>query len=80
MVQDKVSILFLVSSLAPELEATYRLMENIYGINSIPGECWRNLLPWANDAELAGVKCYYGKKECIKTFISRPPKESIQSS
>jgi fructokinase len=40
------------------------------GRNRIAGEWGHNPLPWANEDELAGMKCYCGKTGCIETFLS----------
>lgn len=42
------------------------------GLNSIAGEWGHNPLPWPQDDERPGPKCYCGKSGCIETFLSRP--------
>ena len=40
--------------------------------NKIAGEWGHNPLPWANEGELPGKKCYCGRTGCLETFISGP--------
>ncbi len=42
------------------------------GPNAIAGEWGHNPLPWAEDAERPGPRCYCGKSGCIETFLSGP--------
>ncbi|OEJ65560.1 ROK family protein [Magnetovibrio blakemorei] len=42
------------------------------GLNSVAGEWGHNPLPWAQDDERPGPKCYCGKSGCIETFLSGP--------
>ena len=42
------------------------------GKNKIAGEWGHNPLPWANEGELPGKKCYCGRTGCLETFISGP--------
>jgi len=42
------------------------------GLNSIAGEWGHNPLPWPQDDERPGPKCYCGKSGCIETFLSGP--------
>ncbi|MBV8168901.1 MAG: ROK family protein, partial [Alphaproteobacteria bacterium] len=44
----------------------------IEGANAIGGEWGHNPLPWPNDAERPGARCYCGKDGCIETFLSGP--------
>jgi fructokinase len=40
------------------------------GCNRIAGEWGHNPLPWLNDVERPGHRCYCGKTGCIETFLS----------
>lgn len=40
------------------------------GCNRIAGEWGHNPLPWLNDVERLGHRCYCGKTGCIETFLS----------
>jgi fructokinase len=40
------------------------------GCNRIAGEWGHNPLPWTNDSERPGHRCYCGKSGCIETFLS----------
>lgn len=42
------------------------------GVNGVAGEWGHNPLPWPNDAERPGPRCYCGKHGCIETFLSGP--------
>jgi len=44
----------------------------IVGANAIAGEWGHNPLPWPQDAERPGARCYCGKDGCIETFLSGP--------
>jgi fructokinase len=42
------------------------------GANAIAGEWGHNPLPWADEDERPGPRCYCGKRGCIETFLSGP--------
>jgi len=42
------------------------------GPNAIAGEWGHNPLPWPDDAERPGPRCYCGRQGCIETFLSGP--------
>lgn len=42
------------------------------GPNAITGEWGHNSLPWLEESDLPGRKCYCGKENCIETFLSGP--------
>ena len=42
----------------------------VLGRNKIAGEWGHNPLPWLNDVERPGHRCYCGKTGCIETFLS----------
>ena len=42
------------------------------GPNAIAGEWGHNPLPWPNEEERAGPRCYCGRDGCIETFLSGP--------
>jgi len=42
------------------------------GPNAIAGEWGHNALPWPEDQERPGPRCYCGKSGCIETFLSGP--------
>ena len=42
------------------------------GPNAIAGEWGHNPLPWADDDERPGPRCYCGRDGCIETFLSGP--------
>ena len=42
------------------------------GPNAIAGEWGHNPLPWPDDRERPGPRCYCGKHGCIETFLSGP--------
>jgi len=44
----------------------------LVGANAIAGEWGHNPLPWPQDEERPGPKCYCGKAGCIETFLSGP--------
>jgi fructokinase len=44
----------------------------LVGPNAIAGEWGHNPLPWPQDYELPGPKCYCGKFGCIETWLSGP--------
>ena len=44
----------------------------LVGANAIAGEWGHNPLPWPQDDERPGPKCYCGKAGCIETFLSGP--------
>ena len=44
----------------------------IGGANAIAGEWGHNPLPWPQDTERPGPRCYCGKHGCTETFISGP--------
>ena len=46
--------------------------EVLTGPHAIAGEWGHNPLPWADDDERPGGKCYCGKRGCIETFLSGP--------
>ncbi len=42
------------------------------GTNAISGEWGHNPLPWPDDGETPGPRCYCGLRGCIETFLSGP--------
>ena len=42
------------------------------GPNAVAGEWGHNPLPWPEDAEHPGPRCYCGRRGCIETFLSGP--------
>jgi fructokinase len=44
----------------------------IGGVNAIAGEWGHNPLPWPDDGERPGARCYCGQNGCIETFLSGP--------
>jgi len=44
----------------------------LQGANGIAGEWGHNPLPWPNEDELPGPRCYCGKHGCLETFLSGP--------
>jgi fructokinase len=44
----------------------------IGGRNAVTGEWGHNPLPWPDEAERQGPRCYCGKRGCIETFLSGP--------
>jgi fructokinase len=42
------------------------------GRNRIAGEWGHNPLPWPQEGELPGPRCYCGRSGCIETFLSGP--------
>ncbi|MGO8920884.1 MAG: ROK family protein [Stellaceae bacterium] len=42
------------------------------GANAIAGEWGHSPLPWPDDGERPGPRCYCGKAGCIETFLSGP--------
>ncbi|MGV6809238.1 MAG: ROK family protein [bacterium] len=42
------------------------------GVNGIAGEWGHNPLPWADQTELNGDRCFCGKRGCIETWLSGP--------
>lgn len=46
--------------------------EVITGANAIAGEWGHNPLPWPEDAERPGPKCYCGQHGCVEVFLSGP--------
>jgi fructokinase len=44
----------------------------ITGANAIAGEWGHNPLPWPNESEWPGPKCYCKRNGCIETFLSGP--------
>jgi fructokinase len=44
----------------------------LIGPNAIAGEWGHNPLPWPEDNELPGDRCYCGKLGCIETWLSGP--------
>ena len=44
----------------------------IGGANAIAGEWGHNPLPWPDDGERPGPRCYCGQNGCIETFLSGP--------
>jgi fructokinase len=42
------------------------------GPNAIAGEWGHNPLPWPQDDELPGPRCYCGRRGCIETWVSGP--------
>jgi fructokinase len=47
----------------------------LLGHNAVAGEWGHNPLPWPDEHELKGVRCYCGKSGCIETFLSGPALE-----
>lgn len=46
--------------------------QSIIGANAIAGEWGHNPLPWPNEKEYPGRKCYCGQLGCIETWLSGP--------
>ena len=44
----------------------------LVGPNAIAGEWGHNPLPWPEDDERPGPKCYCGRSGCMETFVSGP--------
>ena len=44
----------------------------IGGRNAVTGEWGHNPLPWPDEAERQGPRCYCGKQGCIEVFLSGP--------
>ena len=44
----------------------------LVGANAIAGEWGHNPLPWPQQSELPGTKCYCGKYGCIETWLCGP--------
>ncbi len=44
----------------------------IGGRNAVAGEWGHNPLPWPDEAERQGPRCYCGKQGCIEVFLSGP--------
>ena len=44
----------------------------IVGLNAIAGEWGHNPLPWPQDNERPGPRCYCGKSGCLETYLSGP--------
>ncbi|MDQ3070709.1 MAG: ROK family protein [Acidobacteriota bacterium] len=44
----------------------------VQGVNAIAGEWGHNALPWAEDDERPGPRCYCGRSGCIESFLSGP--------
>ena len=44
----------------------------VNGANAIAGEWGHNPLPWPDDDERPGPRCYCGRDGCIETFLSGP--------
>ena len=44
----------------------------ITGANAIAGEWGHNPLPWPDDDERPGRRCYCGQRGCLETFLSGP--------
>ncbi len=42
------------------------------GANAVAGEWGHSPLPWPEDGERPGARCYCGKRGCIETFLSGP--------
>jgi fructokinase len=42
------------------------------GINGVAGEWGHNPLPWPDDRERPGPRCYCGRAGCIETYLSGP--------
>lgn len=42
------------------------------GVNGIAGEWGHSPLPWPQDGERPGPRCYCGKSGCVETFLSGP--------
>jgi fructokinase len=42
------------------------------GVNAIAGEWGHNPLPWPDESERPGPRCYCGKSACIESFLSGP--------
>jgi fructokinase len=47
----------------------------LLGHNAVAGEWGHNPLPWPNEQEIEGARCYCGKTGCIETFLSGPALE-----
>jgi fructokinase len=45
------------------------------GANAIPGEWGHDPLPWPDDDERPGDRCYCGRRGCIETFLCAPALE-----
>jgi fructokinase len=45
------------------------------GRNAVAGEWGHNPLPWPDESEKTGERCYRGKAGCIETFLSGPALE-----
>jgi len=46
--------------------------ETLTGANAIAGEWGHNPLPWPDDDERPGPRCYCGRHGCIETWLSGP--------
>ena len=44
----------------------------VIGANAIAGEWGHNAMPWPQDGEWPGPRCYCGRTGCIETFLSGP--------
>lgn len=44
----------------------------LVGANAIAGEWGHNPLPWPEEAERPGYRCYCGRDGCIETYLSGP--------
>ena len=44
----------------------------VVGVNSIAGEWGHNPMPWPEECEWPGPRCYCGRTGCIETFLSGP--------
>jgi len=44
----------------------------VNGLHAIAGEWGHNPLPWPQDDELPGMRCYCGKHGCVETWLSGP--------
>lgn len=47
----------------------------LLGHNAVAGEWGHNPLPWPDEHEIKGARCYCGKRGCIETFLSGPALE-----
>lgn len=44
----------------------------LIGVQALAGEWGHNPLPWPNDTERPGPRCYCGKHGCLETYLSGP--------
>ncbi len=50
------------------------------GANAIAGEWGHNALPWPQDGEYPGARCYCAKTGCIETLLSGPALHRLRES